>query len=72
MKDKQTVEEPVKSTLRAKAHLSRLEEANGKRLLVDLDKEGRSALENLLESGYAKTQKEVVIKALKAAADKCT
>ena len=55
-------------TARAKAHLERLDEAKGKRLVVDLDAEGRMALEGLLEAGYADSQKGVVIKALVGAA----
>lgn len=57
-------------TARAVAHLERLQEAQGKRLVVDLDATGREALEALLESGYGGTQKEVVVKALTAAAAK--
>ncbi len=54
-------------TARAAAHLERLEEAKGKRLVVDLDAEGRRALEELLSAGYGETQKEVVVRALIAA-----
>ena len=57
----------VTRTERAKAHLDRLSEANGKRLLVDLDATGRKALEALLKKGFGKTQKDVVIKSLVAA-----
>jgi len=52
---------------RAKAHLGRLEESKGKRLVVDLDAPGRIALEALLKIGYGESQKDVVIKALMAA-----
>lgn len=55
-------------TVRAVAHLERLQESRGKRLLVDLDASAREALEGLLEAGYGATQKEVVAKALTAAA----
>jgi hypothetical protein len=55
---------------RAVAHLERLQEAKGKRLVVDLDASGREALEALLEVGYGATQREVVVSALTAAAAK--
>lgn len=58
----------VTRTARAKAHLERLAEAKGKRLVVDLDAPVRAALEKLLASGYESTQKAVVSKALLAAA----
>ena len=54
-------------TERAKAHLERLENANGKRLLVDLDAEGHAALKALLAAGYGETNKAVVNRALVAA-----
>ncbi len=54
-------------TERAKAHLERLENANGKRLLVDLDAEGHAALNALLAAGYGETNKAVVNRALVAA-----
>lgn len=54
-------------TERAKAHLERLTEAKGKRLLVDLDAEGSAALSELLASGYGATNKAVVNRALIAA-----
>ena len=54
-------------TVRAKAHLERLENANGKRLLVDLDAEGHAALKALLAAGYGETNKAVVNRALVAA-----
>jgi len=54
-------------TERAKAHLERLAEAKGKRLLVDLDAEGSAALSELLASGYGATNKAVVNRALIAA-----
>ena len=38
-----------------------------KRLLVDLDQEGKEALCFLIENGYASSQKDAVIKALIAA-----
>ena len=60
----------VTRTARAKAHLDRLGDAKGKRLVVDLDAPGREALEVLLESGYGQSQKEVVIKALMTASAK--
>lgn len=57
----------VTRTARAGAYLERLEEAKGKRMVVDLDEAGRRALEALLEAGYEASQKGVVIKALMAA-----
>jgi len=57
-------------TARALAHLERLQDAKGKRLLVDLDAPGRAALEALLEAGYGTSQKEVVINALVEVASK--
>ncbi len=56
-------------TERAKAHLERLAEAKGRRLLVDLDAEGNSALCELLASGYGATNKAVVSRALLAASN---
>lgn len=44
-------------TERAKAHLERLEQSNGKRLLVDLDVDGHAALNALLADGYGGTNK---------------
>lgn len=60
----------VTRSTRAAAHLERLVEAKGKRLVVDLDEPARVALEVLLSAGYGSTQREVVAKALKAAAAK--
>lgn len=54
-------------TERAKAHLERLEQASGKRLLVDLDADGHAALYALLADGYGGTNKAVVNRALIAA-----
>lgn len=51
-------------TARARAQLKRLDEAQGKRLVVDLDAAGRAALERLHEGGYGESQRAVVIKAL--------
>lgn len=51
-------------TARATAHLDRLEEAKGKRLVVDLDAPAREALEALLTAGHGSTQREVVCQAL--------
>lgn len=55
-------------TARAAAHLERLEEAKGKRVVVDLGKAEREALEDLLEAGYAETQSDVIRKSLMQAA----
>lgn len=60
----------VTRTQRAKAHLKRLEQTHGKRLLVDLDAEGNAALGALLESGYGSTQKAVVNLALIEASER--
>ena len=57
-------------TVRAVAHLERLEEAKGKRLVVDLDAPAREALEALLGTPYGKTQADVVRKALVQAAQR--
>lgn len=54
----------VTRTARAKTHLGRLEEAKGKRLVVDLAAPARNALEQLVAFGYEANQKEVVTKAL--------
>ncbi len=56
------------STARAAAHLERLDEAKGKRVVVDLGKDAREALEGLLAGGYADTQSDVVRNALKEVA----
>lgn len=58
----------VTRTARAKAHLERLTEAKGRRLLVDLDAEGSQDLDALLEAGYEKTNRGVVSRALNEAA----
>ena len=57
-------------TARAAAHLERLEEAKGKRVVVDLGKVEREALEGLLAAGYAPTQSDVIRKALTQAASR--
>lgn len=57
-------------TPRQRTYLERLAEGKGKRLVVDLDASGRADLEALLASGYGASQKEVVTKALAAAAKK--
>ena len=57
-------------TARAAAHLERLEEAKGKRVVVDLGKVEREALEGLLDAGYAPTQSDVIRKALTQAASR--
>ncbi|WP_310635780.1 hypothetical protein [Delftia acidovorans] len=51
-------------TERAKAHLERLAQSSGKRLLVDLDADGHAALNALLVDGYGATNKAVVNRAL--------
>lgn len=57
-------------TERAKAHLTRLEESGGKRVLVDFDAEGRAALEKLVLENYGATMREAIIRAVKEAAKK--
>jgi hypothetical protein len=54
----------VTRTERQVAHLDRLEQANGKRIVVDLDAASREALEALIESGYGTSQAAVVRQAL--------
>lgn len=44
----------ITSTARARAHLERLGDAKGKRLVVDLDATARTALEGLFEAGSVK------------------
>jgi hypothetical protein len=51
-------------TKRALAHLERLQDAQGRRLLVDLDADANVALDALLEHGYGATNKAVVNRAL--------
>lgn len=51
-------------TARAKEHLVRVAAKKGKRLLVDLDVDGYTALKELLASGYGVSNREVVITAL--------
>lgn len=60
----------VTRTARAKSLLARLNESGGKRLPVDFDAEGVQALQVLLATGYAGTQKDVVLRAVKEAAKK--
>ncbi len=55
------------STERARKYLIDLKAVKGKRLLVDLDQEGKEALWFLIKNGYASSQKDAVIKALIAA-----
>jgi len=51
-------------TPRQLAHLERLAQNGGKRVLVDLDAEAAEALESLQADGYAVTRKGVVSRAL--------
>ena len=57
-------------TQRQVAHLERLEDAKGKRLVVDLDQPAREALEALVGTPYGDTQAAVVRRALVDAANK--
>lgn len=54
----------VTRTERQVAHLGRLEQAKGKRIVVDLDAASREALEALVECGYGASQVAVVRQAL--------
>lgn len=54
----------VTRTVRAVAHLERLEEAKGKRVVADLDAPAVEALDALLGTGYGKSQVDVIRKAL--------
>lgn len=64
MLKKKTPPVDLTRTARSKAHLLRLDESGGKRLLVDITAEGVEALGILLNSGYGSTQKDVVVQAL--------
>ena len=60
---------------RAAAHLDRLGAAEGKRVVVDLGKADREALEGLQAAGYAESQSGVIRRAIQDAATrqpKCT
>lgn len=57
-------------TPRQKAYLVRLEADQGKRLVVDLDGDGKANLEFLLSESYGQKQKQVVQRALAEAADR--
>lgn len=54
----------VTRTVRAVAHLERLEEAKGKRVVADLDAPSVAALNGLLGAGYGSSQVAVIRKAL--------
>ena len=51
-------------TARANAHLERLDEAKGKRIVVDFYADERQALDSLVATGYADTQSAVLRKAV--------
>ena len=55
-------------TARAAAHLERLGDAEGKRVVVDLGKADREALEGLQAAGYAESQSGVIRRAIQDAA----
>lgn len=55
-------------TARAAAHLERLGVASGKRVVVDLGRAEREALDKLKAVGYAQTQSDVIRRALTEAA----
>ncbi|MBC3871510.1 hypothetical protein [Undibacterium oligocarboniphilum] len=52
------------STKRQSAHLERLQEANGKRLPVDLDGERLAKLDALVSAGYGDSKAAVIRKAI--------
>ncbi len=58
----------VTRTARAKSLVQRLLDGGGKRTVIDFDAEGLQAMKMLLSAGYASTQREVVLKAVKEAA----
>lgn len=55
-------------TKRQEQYLERLQDGQGKRLVVDLDATARGSLEALLRSGYGAKQRQVVERALNEAA----
>lgn len=57
----------VKPTKRQQNYLLRLADEKGKRIVVDLDSEGRNHVEALVADGYAESQVAVVRTALKEA-----
>lgn len=57
-------------TERQGKYLERLQDGQGKRLVVDLDSTARASLEALLSSGYGAKQREVVERALNEAAER--
>ena len=58
----------VTRTARAKSLVQRLQDAGGKRAVIDFDVDGVQDLQKLLAAGYGSTQREVVLKAVKEAA----
>ena len=58
----------VTRTARAKSLVQRLQDAGGKRAVIDFDSDGVKDLQKLLSAGYASTQREAVLKAVKEAA----
>lgn len=60
------------STKRQDKYLKALEDAKGRRLVVDLDATARRSLETLLKSGYGRKQRYVVARALNEAAARLT
>lgn len=56
------------STERGKAHLVRLTQTKGKRVVVDLNAAERVSLEQLVDTGYAANQSEAIRKAITEAA----
>ena len=57
-------------TRRAKAHLERLAQSDGKRVVVDLGELERTALEALVERQYGRTQSDVIRRAIVEAAER--
>lgn len=56
------------NTARAKAHLERLAESRGKRVVVDLNADERASLERLVATGYAENQSAAIRLAITSAA----
>jgi hypothetical protein len=59
-------------TKRANAHLERLTESQGKRTVVDLDRDRVAKLKALKDLGYGTTNAEVVRRALDEAHERIT
>ena len=67
---KQPPDHDYTRTRRAKAHLERLADAQGKRVVVDLGELERTALDVLVERQYGRTQSDVIRRAIIEAAER--